>query len=109
MESGLRLTTALYYTPSGRSIHNKGITPDFFVTDLTRDQERELLRHGLLGDPDTTNIFDDLAEEGEEAAESKAEAAPAPEASEFVDIQLEESLKYLRRAIETHQTQMAKT
>ncbi len=29
--SGLRLTTAKYYTPSGRSIHDVGITPDIVV------------------------------------------------------------------------------
>jgi carboxyl-terminal processing protease len=29
--SGLRLTTAKYYTPKGRSIHGKGITPDIIV------------------------------------------------------------------------------
>src|SRR6267143_831020 len=29
--SGLRLTTAKYYTPNGRSIHGKGITPDIIV------------------------------------------------------------------------------
>lgn len=29
--AGLRLTTALYYTPAGRSIQEVGITPDFMV------------------------------------------------------------------------------
>src|SRR6266850_6320952 len=29
--SGLRLTTAKYYTPNGRTIHGKGITPDIIV------------------------------------------------------------------------------
>src|SRR5262245_27014243 len=29
--SGLRLTTAKYYTPKGRSIHGKGLTPDIIV------------------------------------------------------------------------------
>lgn len=29
--SGLRLTTAKYYTPDGQSIHEKGITPDIIV------------------------------------------------------------------------------
>ncbi|HKZ05316.1 MAG TPA: S41 family peptidase [Methylomirabilota bacterium] len=29
--SGLRLTTAKYYTPKGRTIHGKGITPDIIV------------------------------------------------------------------------------
>ncbi|MBF0358680.1 MAG: S41 family peptidase [Magnetococcales bacterium] len=32
--SGLRLTTAQYYTPSGRSIQAKGIEPDIIVEDL---------------------------------------------------------------------------
>lgn len=30
-ESGLRLTTARYYTPNGRGIHGEGITPDLVV------------------------------------------------------------------------------
>jgi len=29
--SGLRLTTAKYFTPKGRSIHGKGVTPDIIV------------------------------------------------------------------------------
>ncbi|MBF0428604.1 MAG: S41 family peptidase [Magnetococcales bacterium] len=32
--SGLRLTTAQYYTPNGRSIQAKGIAPDILVEDL---------------------------------------------------------------------------
>ncbi|NPV69654.1 MAG: S41 family peptidase [Firmicutes bacterium] len=32
--SGLRLTTARYYTPSGRSIHGTGIEPDIIVKSL---------------------------------------------------------------------------
>jgi len=46
--SGLRLTTAKYYTPSGRSIHDVGITPDIVVevpveimTKLMKEKERE--------------------------------------------------------------------
>jgi carboxyl-terminal processing protease len=34
--SGLRLTTAKYFTPKGRSIHGKGITPDI-VIDLPKE------------------------------------------------------------------------
>ena len=38
----VRLTTALYYTPSGQSIHNVGITPDFVIpsTDIPRAKEK---------------------------------------------------------------------
>nr|WP_246525541.1 S41 family peptidase [Geomobilimonas luticola] len=32
--AGLKLTTALYYTPSGRSIQAKGITPDIVVGNI---------------------------------------------------------------------------
>lgn len=34
--AGLKLTTSTYYTPNGRSIHEKGIEPDVAV-DLTQD------------------------------------------------------------------------
>ena len=34
--SGLRLTTAKYFTPKGRSIHGKGITPDI-VVEMTKE------------------------------------------------------------------------
>ena len=36
--SGLRLTTAKYFTPKGRSIHGKGITPDVIV-ELPKDKD----------------------------------------------------------------------
>ncbi len=35
---GLKLTTALYYTPAGRSIQATGITPDVLVSNLTLPQ-----------------------------------------------------------------------
>jgi carboxyl-terminal processing protease len=53
--AGLRLTTALYYTPSGRSIQEVGISPDFVVqrTDLASvgfpDRRRRMRERDLLG------------------------------------------------------------
>jgi carboxyl-terminal processing protease len=38
--SGLRLTTAKYYTPNGRSIHNKGIAPDILVEVPKPEEEK---------------------------------------------------------------------
>lgn len=38
-DSGLRLTTARYYTPNGRSIQAKGITPDITVEHLEMPKE----------------------------------------------------------------------
>lgn len=53
--SGLRLTTAQYYTPSGRTIQAKGIEPDILVEDLKfagkngngrkQTTEKDLKRH----------------------------------------------------------------
>lgn len=39
--TGLKLTTALYYTPSGRSIQASGIVPDVKIDDLTITQAAE--------------------------------------------------------------------
>lgn len=41
--AGLKLTTALYYTPKGRSIQAKGITPDIVVerADLSKAAKKE--------------------------------------------------------------------
>ncbi|MDH5174129.1 MAG: S41 family peptidase [Elusimicrobiota bacterium] len=41
--SGLRLTTAKYYTPSGRLIHDVGITPDI-VVEVPRETMAELMK-----------------------------------------------------------------
>jgi len=46
--SALRLTTAKYYTPSHRVIHERGITPDITVT-MSEEQERDLfLKRNLI-------------------------------------------------------------
>jgi carboxyl-terminal processing protease len=39
--SGLRLTTARYFTPNGRSIQAKGIAPDIVVKPLKSEEEKE--------------------------------------------------------------------
>jgi len=58
---GLKLTTALYYTPSGRSIQAKGIVPDIYLEDITLSsfedaidlstQEKDLKNHLSLESP----------------------------------------------------------
>ena len=39
--SALRLTTAKYYTPSHKVIHEKGVTPDIFVA-MSEEEEHDL-------------------------------------------------------------------
>lgn len=50
LPNALRITTARYYTPKGRSIHNVGIIPDI-TTPVSKDFQANLLRHGMIGDP----------------------------------------------------------
>jgi carboxyl-terminal processing protease len=40
-QSAMRLTTARYYSPSGRSIQNLGVTPDIIVEQPRRRAEDE--------------------------------------------------------------------
>ncbi len=88
--SGLRLTTARYYTPSGTSIQSTGITPDIVVKIEAKDgakehpvvRERDLERH-LRND-----------KEGEKK-EIEQETAPT-EVSEKDDIQLQRAVDLLK-------------
>lgn len=55
--SALRLTTAKYYTPSHKVIHEKGITPDIIVP-MTDDEEAAVFLRRLPGGP--SNLEDSL-------------------------------------------------
>jgi carboxyl-terminal processing protease len=66
-DSGLRLTTARYYTPKGRSIQAKGITPDIVVERLELPKESAEKRDGMhIREKDLQNHF-----EGEDKGASK--------------------------------------
>src|SRR5512135_3725555 len=56
-DSGLRLTTALYYTPNGRSIQAKGITPDITVEamELQATEKKESIH---IREKDLENHFE---------------------------------------------------
>jgi carboxyl-terminal processing protease len=64
--TAIKLTTARYYTPGGRSIQALGVTPDFIVEDpgdtLTRVREADLQRH---------------LENGRAALDKKEQASPS--------------------------------
>lgn len=97
----VRLTTALYYTPSGRSIQDQGIAPDL-VVDAPKDQQiaggailRESSLSGALANPGSLN-----APSGVPPASDKAVAAP-PIKAELIgkpdDAQLNAALAHLRQ------------
>lgn len=47
-QRGLKLTTALYYTPAGRSIQAKGIVPDIIVENMTIPKPKANTAEDLL-------------------------------------------------------------
>ena len=57
--TGLRLTTARYYTPSGRSIQAKGITPDIAVDRLELNETAEKKDSMHIREKDLENHFED--------------------------------------------------
>lgn len=92
----LRLTTAHYYTPSGRSIQAEGIDPDIFVEQAWPEsvaapehREEDLNLRGHL---------DNAEPEGEEAQDARnaQEAEAAADPAEKKDYQLARAIDILR-------------
>ena len=79
-QSAMRLTTARYYSPSGRSIQNLGVTPDIIVEQPRRrtddDEERFKFRSesDLRGSLSNDSLSDDEIQQIEEDR-AKAEKA----------------------------------
>ena len=85
----LRLTTALYYTPSGESIQGKGITPDIKVDQpLPEELQSQAIRRGESDLPGHIKG----EEEGEEGSGSIAYVPQDP----ADDVQLTYALELLR-------------
>lgn len=52
--SGIKLTTAIYYTPNGRSIQAKGIAPDISVEFMAQNQDRNATGMSIVREGDLT-------------------------------------------------------
>jgi len=88
--SALRLTTAKYYTPSGRSIQAKGIVPDIVVGIGTRKhlKEKDLTRH--FEAEKTTAVKKKKKDQKIHIVENKVKFVKGE------DIQLERAMEYLK-------------
>ncbi|SDO23742.1 carboxyl-terminal processing protease [Rhodoferax sp. OV413] len=110
-DTGLKLTTARYYTPSGKSIQAKGIVPDVMVDDTEegspfaalRMREADLEKHLNSGQGEEKK--DEAREKAREEARKKLEAEalkptperkPTPEFGSDKDFQLLQAIKQLK-------------
>ncbi|MEO1719845.1 MAG: S41 family peptidase [Pseudomonadota bacterium] len=68
----IRLTTARYYTPSGRSIQAKGIVPDLIVEQKTPEEIKKLEARRLKGEAGLRGHLKTEAKDGKEDSGSSA-------------------------------------
>lgn len=97
-ESAMKLTTALYYTPKGRSIQADGIEPDVVVKDLKIANSD---KQDILFDPINENSLRDPLKNGngtkiEETPEEKAADKAIEQKLEQKDFQLYSALMLLK-------------
>ncbi|HVP79029.1 MAG TPA: S41 family peptidase [Thermodesulfobacteriota bacterium] len=92
--SGLRLTTARYYTPNGRSIQAKGIMPDIIVKLSRPEEEKEILPSKLPAEKDLERHLIDV-EKGGPKDKEKPKKEEVKE-KKPVDNQLERALELLK-------------
>jgi carboxyl-terminal processing protease len=110
-DTGLKLTTARYYTPTGKSIQAKGIVPDVMVDDtedgaifaVLRTREADLDKHLSSGQgPEAKDPAREKAREAaikkaeEEARKPVAERSKVPEFGSEKDFQLVQALNQLK-------------
>ncbi|MEI8325756.1 MAG: S41 family peptidase [Betaproteobacteria bacterium] len=109
-DTGLKLTTARYYTPSGKSIQAKGIVPDVMLDETLegnvyaalRMREADLEKH--LASGQGTEVKDEAREKARDEAvkrlEDESRKPPAerrlPEFGSDKDFQLQQALNQLK-------------
>ncbi len=109
-DTGLKLTTARYYTPNGRSIQAKGIVPDVMVDETEegnifsalRTREADLEKHLLSGqgpeskDPVREKAREEARKRAEEEARKPVADRKMPEFGTDKDFQLVQALNQLK-------------
>jgi carboxyl-terminal processing protease len=109
-DTGLKITTARYFTPSGKSIQAKGIVPDVLVDEtaegspfaILRSREADLDKHlSGTGSPGTKDPAREKAREEalkklEEASRKPADQRRPPEFGSDKDFQLTQAINQLK-------------
>jgi carboxyl-terminal processing protease len=109
-DTGLKLTTARYYTPSGKSIQARGIVPDVMVDDTAegspfaalRTREADLEKHLNSGqgaevkDASREKAREEAMKRLEEEAKKTPEQRRPPELGSDKDFQLAQAINKLK-------------
>ncbi len=109
-DTGLKLTTARYFTPSGKSIQAKGIVPDIMVDETLegspfaalRTREADLEKHLASGqgaevkDPGREKAREEAMKRLEEESRKTPEQRRPPEFGSDKDFQLAQAINQLK-------------
>ncbi len=109
-DTGIKLTTARYYTPSGKSIQARGIVPDVMVDETAegspfaalRTREADLEKHLNSGqgaevkDPGREKAREEAMKRLEEEAKKTPEQRRQPELGSDKDFQLAQAINQLK-------------
>ncbi len=121
-DTALKITTARYFTPSGRSIQAKGIIPDILVDETAegspfaalRAREADLEKHLPSGqaeakDPAREKAREEAMRRLEEASRRPADQRRPPEFGSDKDFQLAQAINQLKgRPVLVSKTQTAR-
>jgi carboxyl-terminal processing protease len=102
-DAAVKLTTARYYTPSGRSIQARGIVPDYAVDETADGQNFNMLRvreadleHHLSNDRDKETASDPDELVGEDELVAAAHARKPIDYGSASDFQLQQAINHLK-------------
>ena len=110
-DTGLKITTSRYYTPSGRSIQAKGIVPDVMVDEtaegspyaVLRMREADYDKHLTSGqgaeekkDPAREKAREEALKRLEDESRKPASERKAPEFGSDKDFQLQQAILHLK-------------
>ena len=106
-DTALKITTARYYTPSGRSIQAKGIVPDVWLDETAegnvfaalRTREADLTKHLSQGEEAKDQAREKAREEARKKLEELSknnELKPLPEFGSAEDFPLQQALNRLK-------------
>jgi len=109
-DTALKITTARYYTPNGRSIQAKGIVPDVMLDETEngnvfaalRTREADLEKHLVNGkeaekkDPEREKAREEALKKLEEESKKPAAERRLPEFGSDKDFQLQQALNRLK-------------
>lgn len=108
-DTGIKMTTARYFTPNGRSIQAKGIVPDVWLDETAegnvfaalRTREADLEKHLVNGEEKKDEAREKAREEAkkkleDQLAKTKEPPKPLPEFGSALDFPLEQALNQLK-------------